>query len=373
MGILDDLAQQVNGEWHAHEPPAGLLVERKGGDKADHWYDRYAYVTLYLPRKGASTQNRRFGLNHTIVYSYLVSRAKGSDWVIRKFTVAGFAAMIGLNFKTITTILQDLETAGLLERQDLGRCSDIQLLPLTDNHFQFFDLKPEIVAENSENDTIISDPKYVLKHDGYDDFRRICENLMPQESCEKAIRKARRLGDTLDYLHEQLEAACNQHQQNVREGKIGKGHFGNYFNRRLQTRLDQIEEDRRKEEVIERLRDYQDSPEGKAAAAKRKEQAAADPMHREHTVSVESITDRVRFSDNPLENRQKAERLFTIVYKHCSRFCCCKGSRTSGLGGRNEQLVSTNYEVGVEQGEPLLSERATGYVRRNREGYEPGD
>lgn len=47
---------------------------------------------------------------------------------------------------------------------------------------------------------------------------------------------------------------------------------------------------------------------------------AADPLHTEHLVEVESVTARVQFNTNPLRNWQAAQNIIEKVSRHCHHF-----------------------------------------------------
>ena len=129
LNNLADLAHEYDGKWFANEPPEGWFREASS-HTAEHWSERYAYTWLLLPRHGATfqvgEQDRRFSLNHAVVYSYLLSFADDNH-AVRGFTVAGLSTMLhNLNPKTVNSVLGDLECLELIEQ----RYKSVKLLPL---------------------------------------------------------------------------------------------------------------------------------------------------------------------------------------------------------------------------------------------------
>ena len=111
LNNLPHLVHQHDGLWYANEPPADWFVPRKY-ETAKHWSDRFAYVTLYVPRKKATANGRRFGLNHTAVFSYILSFTNRSN-PTTALTINFLCTLLnGLNHKTVSVVLNDLNTNG---------------------------------------------------------------------------------------------------------------------------------------------------------------------------------------------------------------------------------------------------------------------
>ncbi len=329
IGNLTGAVTQQGGKWIAVEPPEGWFRRRTVAHPFEHWSDSYSYTTLFLPRKGAKIlhegKSRKFGLNHAAVFSLILSRSRQSGGIVRNFTFAGLATMLGLNSKTVKTVVDDLVKVGLVHREAVGRSSDLILFPLTDEHLALFQPTPKREKSVSAEQPVQPTPTaYILKGDDYDDYRLVCKPLMPQKYAEEAIRSARRLGIDIDGFEARLARARKCHENNVASGKVTTGNFGVYFTRWLQTEVDRRERQERQEQEIERHQAYQETPEGKAAEAQRRKAIAADPLHREHTVSEQSILARVRFSEAPLMNLREVDKFTAALRRHIKEYLAPK-------------------------------------------------
>jgi hypothetical protein len=108
-------------------------------------------------------------------------------------------------------------------------------------------------------------------------------------------------------------------------GKCAVENFGKYFILPLEERVAAIKVEEQKVEAEQRREDFLASPEGRKAIADQREAAAADPLHNLHSVDARSLTERVRFTENPLKNYQEAGRMLSRVRKHCRAFIQTKG------------------------------------------------
>ena len=331
LSNLSDLAHEHDGRWFANEPPDGWF-KSAAINQAKHWSERFAYLWILLPRKGATFQvgdrSRRFTLNHAAVFSLVVSLG-GDDGVVRNVTALAIAKMLnGMNRKTVSSVLDDLNHLGLIERRNLGTRLAIRLLQFKDEHYELFAPPSQRPIPAEEITTTTPRPtsnKYQFKDDGLDDYRRLCEGLLPQSYAERAIRAARVLGwDVIDFQLK-LENSKHESEENVRNGKCAFENFGKYFILPLEERVAAIKVEEQKEESEQRRREYLNSPEGRKSIAEREKAVAADPLHKLHSVDAKSLTDRVRFDDNPLKNYQQADRMLARVRKHCRSFIDAKG------------------------------------------------
>jgi DNA-binding transcriptional ArsR family regulator len=288
----------------------GLLPDPDG----DHWYDKYQYVKLYLPRKGGKIQyektTKRFGLSHSAVYSQLISLAGRSSSVFT--TETGLSKLLnGINRKTIATVLNDIDHIGLISREKVGNHLRVQLLPLTDDHLLLFRQIPkgEKIAVKAPKPP--ADPNhYEFKGDNYDDWRILCKGLMAQSYAEKAIKISVELMESYDCFHEFLLNTKKWHEENRKKGKVTKGNFGRFFVVLYEAKKNKRREDEAEEKRIQELYDYWDSDKYQAKVEAEQEAAAADPLHKYHNLNAESITSRVCFNpDNFFKNQQEAECL----------------------------------------------------------------
>lgn len=330
LSNLSDLAHEHDGRWFANEPPDGWFTAA-ASRKVDHWSQRFAYSWLLFPRKGAKflvgDRSRRFSLNHAVVYSLLVSFSNEND-IIHNLTILSLSTMLHMHRKTVASVLDDLGRLGLVERLDFGARLAIKLLPMKEEHLELFSppsRNPEVEHAPSVSPARPVSNKYQYKDDGLDAYRRLCEGLLPQSYAERAIRAARVLGWDTSTFHLKLEDSKHESEENVRSGKCAVENFGKYFILPLEERVAAIKEAERRAEAEQRREDFLASPEGRKAVADQREAAAADPLHNLHSVDAKSVTDRVRFSENPMRNYQEAELCCGRVRKHCRAFIQTKG------------------------------------------------
>ncbi len=279
----------------------------------------------------------------------MVRSLAGKSKTIRNFTASGLSKMLqGMNRKTIVPLLDDLVHLGLIEKHDLGKRQTIKVLPTTEDHLELF--APPVKHGTSEDTVPVevqrpTSNKYEYKDDGFDEFRRVCEGLMPQSWAERAIRACRILDWDFTDFQIAVENARLKSEENVRTGKCPVQNFGKYFVQPLEDRAKAIIADEKRQEAEDRRRQYEASPEGKRARADRDAEIAADPLHRLHSICVESVTDRVQFSQNLVENRLAAERLLRRVSDHCHQHIGTKGldfqRQIDEAGNLREKIMAT--------------------------------
>ncbi len=322
LGALSGLIERHENNWAAIEPPSGLFVQFTPS-KPEHWSDHYAYMTLFLPQKGAKVEypetSRRFTLNHALIWSFLYRQAK--DEMVRRFTVSGAASLFGVDEKTVKAVLDDLLWLRLIDREDLGRSSDITLLPLSDQHLPLFQQKAETVSkkiEPSEKKPRDIATPYKYRGDQWDTSRRFCSGLMPQKKAEEAISKAQQLGNTPDDFETMFRRAKEWHEKNISSGKVAKGNFGKYLNACFNSRLKKFAEQNKEAERLQRIEAYHASPEYRQKYADDQKSAEADPLHRFFTPSCEAVLARVRFDPDPLKNIRAWDRCSSALHKSVS-------------------------------------------------------
>lgn len=324
IDALAGLVERQGNNWVALEPPAGLFVQFTPSNP-QHWSDHYTYLTLYLPKKGAkvtySEASRRFALNHALIWSFLFRQSK--DSVVRRFTVAGAATMFGLDEKTVKSVLDDLLWLRMIDRENLGRASDITMLPLTDEHLALFHSKPETErkkVEPTDKKPRLAVATYKYRGDQWDACRRFCEGLMSQKKAEEAISKAQQLGDTPDDFETHLRRAKEKHDENILSGKVAKGNFGKYFNVCFDRRLTKLAEQNKEAERLQRLEAYYSSPEYKQKCAEEEKAAEADPLHRLFNPTAEAVLARVQFHPDPLKNIRAWDKCSNALSKNITAF-----------------------------------------------------
>ena len=334
----------INGQkkWSPVTPDTdwfGVLPNPDG----DHWYDKYQYIKLYLPRKGASFKydklTKRFGLFHAAVYSQLISLPSPYT------SETGLSTLLnGINRKTIGTVLNDLDHLGLVNREKVGNRIRVQLLPLTDNHLLLFRPIPKGEKIEVKQPKPPADPNnYEFKGDVYDDWRKLCQGLMPQIYAEKAIEISVELMESYDCFHEFLVNTKKWHEDNRKKGKVTRGNFGGFLVSRYSGKLKKCREDEAEEKRIQELHDHWDSDEYQARVEAEQEAAAADPLHKKHIFDVESITSRVCFDpDNIRNNYQEAQRLIDEFQRHIKHQILIMGDDLNDIDARNLRLESTN-------------------------------
>lgn len=321
----------------------GVLPDPDG----DHWYDTYQYAKLYLPRKGAKIQyektTKRFGLNHSAVYSQLISLAGRSSSVFT--TETGLSSLLnGINRKTIASVLNDLDHVGLVEREKVGNRLRVQLLPLTDNHLLLFQPVPKGEKIAVKQPKPPADPdNYQMKGDVYDQWRALCKGLMVQSYAEKSIEISVELMESFDLFQEFLLETKKWHEENRKKGKVTKGNLGGFLVSRYKGKLKKRKDDEAEEKRIQELRDYWDSDEYQAKVEAEEEAATADPLHKKHIFEVESITSRVCFdTDNIRNNYLEAQRLIDEFHRHIKHQILIMGNDLNEIDARNLRLESSN-------------------------------
>ncbi len=321
LNNLPHLVHQHDGLWFANEPPADWFCPRTY-ETAKHWSDRIAYVTLYLPRKKATANGHRFGLNHTAVFSYILSFTKRSNPTMALSINFLSTLLNGLNRKTVSSVLKDLKKIGMIRYTQCGARLEIEFLKLTDSHLDLFQRQPDRTKAQTpaapQNQPVSN--KYEFKDDRFDDYRKICEPLMPQSFAERAIVVGRYFGWDLDEFGSKVRDQKRRSDDNVRAGKCKVSNFGKFFVTPFEEQMRSLEKKRRHEEAVERDLAFRASPEGKKAQAEEDEKVTADPLHPLHEMNQESLTSRVQFSDVPLDNYHEADRVLGKVHRHCSRF-----------------------------------------------------
>ena len=324
LGSLSGLIQHQGNQWEALEPPSGMFVQITP-TKPQHWTDHFAYLMLYLPAKGAKVTypqtTRKFGRNHALIWSFLFRKAK--DGVVRRFTVAGAAALFGLDEKTVKAVLDDLLWLRLITREDLGRSSDITMLPLTDDHLALFQSKPETQGkpvEPVEKKPRSAAAPYKFRGDHWDACRRLCDGLMPQKRAEDAIAKATHLGNTPDDFETLFRRAKERHNNNILAGKVAKGNFGKYLVACFDNRMKKLAERERAAERLQRLEAHYSSPEYKQKQADDEKSALADPLHRYFNSDDKAILERVQFDPNPRENIRALDQMRKQVHLRITLF-----------------------------------------------------
>lgn len=346
LGALAGLVECQENNWLALEPPVGLFVQFTPANPK-HWSDHYTYLTLYLPKKGAkvtySETSRRFALNHALIWSFLFRQAK--DSVVRRFTVAGAATMFGLDEKTIKAVLDDLLWLRMIDREDLGRSSDITMLPLTEDHLVLFQRKPETErkrVEPTEKKPRTTSAPYRYRGDQWDACRRFCEGLMSQKKSEEAIRRAQQLGDTPDDFETLFRRAKERHDENIVAGKVAKGNFGKYLNACFDRRLTKLNEQNKEAGQWQRLEAYYSSPEYKQKCADDEKAAEADPLHRLFTPTPEAVLARVQFHPDPLMNMRAWDKYSSALSKKIMVFV-----REQGLDIQKQMDVHGNLRHNI--------------------------
>ena len=311
-----------------------------------HWYKNLAYTMFYLPSQDGvikySNTTRRFGLNHALLYSWIINCAK--DDQVKRFTNAGAASFFRLNSKTVASVVNDLHKIGFIKVFKLARAFDIQLQPLNDKQLEFFESKPTPVPVEPverKRPTVPNKPTtygYQFKGDWYDEWREHCQTRVSQATSEKLISMATDLGEMVYNFQSNFDGAWNRHQQNVKSGKVGRANFDSYILKIYETRHQKY-----LEQVAEREKlDFLGSAEGRAMLAKRDEEGKASVTHDFHIMRPESIIDRVKLKDNRLENYREAEKALGLLHRECRKFLDATQARyepTLVLSYRNAIMV----------------------------------
>lgn len=321
---LSDLIHNHDGKWYANEPPEGWFAKDRD---ADHWSDTLRYTMLYLPRKGATINNRRFTLNHSFVFSLVVSFTRKWNPTDRVSIALLSTLLHDMNRKTVARILGDFVAAEIITCDQRGARQVIKRLPLTEHHLTLFEPHGMTKRTGSAAKPKATRPvsnKYEFKGDGFDAHRRACEGLIPQSYAEEAVVKTKQLSLTLEEFHEHLQDAKSDSDKNVIDGKCLRPNLGRFFVNRLETLLKEQQRIAKEAEAEQKRDEYLNSREYKEQTARRYEEAGADPMHEWHEPNEESVLARVRFSENAVINRREYDGLIRKLHQRCSAYVAGK-------------------------------------------------
>jgi hypothetical protein len=239
----------------------------------------------------------------------------------------------GLNRKTVSSVLNDLNAIGIIRYTQRGIRLEIEVLKLTDSHLDLFQRQPD--RTTTESSTVPqSQPvsnKYEFKNDRFDEYRKHCEPLMPQSYAERSIQIARYFSWDVGEFESHLKDQKRRNDENVSSGKCKIPNFGKFFVTPFEEQMQVLEKKRIAEEATERLLAYRASPEGKREKAEKEKAIAADPLHPLYEMNQESLTSRIQFSEIPLQNYHEADSALGKVHRHCSQF-----AKTKHVGVQNQ-------------------------------------
>lgn len=310
---------QHEEKWFCNEPPEGHVHLIENPKSMKHWSDRCRYINYYPPALDAlvsTSQGSRFGVKHSVVLSMIISFAKQANPNSR-LSIQLVSRLTEIHRKTVSSIFEDLLRLEVIQYERNGIS-----LSLTEEHLPLLQKrKPkEQVFKQEETAQANVIGKYEFKDDGFDDYRKLCKPHFVQSHAENAICLARKLQINGLEFENLIRVARARHDENMKSGKCSFSNFGKYVVNWLENQLD---EKRRieKEEKDEQLRQaYLASPEYKAKRAKEELDARANPFSKLHTLNAESITDRVKLGDCPVQNRRIAEAILRIVHLKCRDF-----------------------------------------------------
>lgn len=328
ISSLGGLVMRRGQEWVAIEPTDGLLITRQSDKPAKHWTDHLAYSILYLPRKGAKIKypetSIRFGLNHAIIWSYLLRKSEKDNGVVRRFTMAGAAKMFDVDPKTVRSVINDLVWLKLIERIDLGGCSEIRPHPITDQHLNLFEIKVEPVSksvEPVERKARSSITKFKFLGNPWDDCRRACEGLMVQTMAEEILIQSQRLGESPEGFLNEFQRVKAIHDDRVVKGKVAAGTFGGYLGGSYQKRiaiLDEQERQLRHEQLLS-------SPEFQKMLADKRKAAESDPLDDNFILTDDAIFARVQFGSTVVNGIRALDSVNSKLYKAVRSHVAAKG------------------------------------------------
>ena len=317
LASLKQIVKQRGSKWHAVEPPDDWFITAK---KSDDWSQRLAYMKLLIPMTNAKItvngKERRFGLNHAAVYSVL--RSKADEGLVRSTSAEAISALLnGVHRKTIASVLADLETIGLISSECKGRRINVTLHEMTDDHRALFRHRED---EESVEPSVTPTPKkqgYEYKDDGFDDWRKLCEHRMSQKYAEEAIRMAKAMKWDKTTFEEELKTAVAKNNDNIKSERCRKPNFGKFFCQRLEWFFTEHEQSRKEAEAQARFEAYVASDEYQQKREEKQRGIAADPTHRDHRITPQSILDRVDLGGSALKQYQEASRLLARVERSC--------------------------------------------------------
>tara|TARA_R110002072_G_C7978288_1_gene535825 strand:+ start:35021 stop:36034 length:1014 start_codon:yes stop_codon:yes gene_type:complete len=245
LNNLGDLVIKSGREHVLNEPRPECFMPLSQHD-GEHWTDGCCYTRLLLPRKGATISyqkvNRRFGLNHSCIYSLLIGLSRKNDYTLT--TEAGLSTLMnGVHRKTIGAALNDLDHLGLITREKQGDRLRVTLLDVKEQHLELFRPQPEKVKITVREPQPPADPNcYVKRNDGYDQWRECCVGVMPQSTADKAIEMAVTLGDDEMEFRGVVSEIKRIDLENRESGKRSKSNPGGFLLYRYRERMNAREQ-----------------------------------------------------------------------------------------------------------------------------------
>ncbi|TWU08895.1 hypothetical protein CA54_41340 [Symmachiella macrocystis] len=303
------------------DPQWFLPLENHEGE---HWSDGCCYVGLLVPRKAAKITyrqvERRFGINHSAVFSILISLSGKSAYTLT--TATGISTLLnGIHRKTISSVLVDLDQLGLITRETFGDRMRVNLLDIKESHLDLFRLQPERQKIEKKEPTPPADRnEYELRGDGYDERRRVCIGLMTQRMAEQAIELSKELNETDDQFLEFFSQIKARDQKNRESGKQARSNIGAFLISCYKGRVEAIRQARAEQEALESHQQWLRSDEFQEQQRREQEDAAADPLHKRHVLTTDSILERVKFDGHAIRNHQAAASLLNDYERHLRNF-----------------------------------------------------
>ena len=312
---LQLLAYQFDGQWICNEPSAELFKPLPNPRSIKHWSDRFCYINYYPPTAKATLSGKRFGVNHAVVISTIVSFTKQANPNSR-LSIQLISSLNEINRKTVSSIFDDLLRAEIIRYESGGI-----RLELREDHLALFQMKEESESlPPAEPSLKIGHGKYQYRQDPFDKLRKLCEPLFAQSYAEDAIALSRKLGMSDFEFEDALRATKKLSDENIKSGKCTYSNLGRFFTNQLKHRWEEVQRIEIEAEQKCKLEAYLNSDEYKQKRKQEEESAKADPASVLHTVNAESITDRVHLDDNSMKNRMLADNLLRTVHLHCRSF-----------------------------------------------------
>lgn len=247
------------GKWYANEPSGEVrnwFAENKAPKYHKHWSDRFCYSSLLVPCRMARSHcgsNKRFTINHAHVYSILQSLSRSNKrkpGVVERIGVSRLSRMLnGLSPKTIRSVLNVLESLGLVICYQDGVYETIHVCPLNEEHEGLFKkAEPKRESKRPQKDEGQQELRFRSEESQsvYNDCRR--EGFAIDLAKEITVAAAMAGIDSMAFSG-YSELAAIEHAKSRLAGKVTVSHHGHL----LKYKLEQIrsEQDRIEKRMME--------------------------------------------------------------------------------------------------------------------------
>jgi hypothetical protein len=306
--LTHHLVEQHGRKWAALKPPEGWFATRPTSE-VTHWFDRLATFPLFIPRKGATINGRRFSHAHTAIYSYLYSYAQKNDGkIVGKSTAWLCKSLNGLDRSTVQFSLTDLQSLNLIFVADDGTITVSEVPNDAIPYFAEQEAKPK--AAPKAKSTELTQVRYKQPYQAMFDY--CISQGIPQNLAMELTALAPKAALDLDAFIGLSEKAAYEHRRNRMNGKAESDHYGYLLRHKLQNTA--AEEQKIQERIFSAPSDPPKEAVERDRDAERREQEEIDanPLHpRKYEFKGRDLMRRVQVS------YQDAEAILSNVRDRC--------------------------------------------------------